>query len=120
MMPGNGRGRPLEQGAASNTTSPATGFALDYKAVGLVHVDPLDEIAHHVDGTFVLVVKVTGGKYRRRCLLTAAAAEKAARNAIEAGHNAEVYLAELMKPLWKLSAPTPPDLFGDVDGSWSE
>jgi hypothetical protein len=28
-MPGNGRGRPLERGAASNTTSPATGFAGD-------------------------------------------------------------------------------------------
>lgn len=28
-MPGNGRGRSLEQGAASNTTSPATGFAVD-------------------------------------------------------------------------------------------
>jgi hypothetical protein len=63
---------------------------------------PLDEIAHHVDGTFVLVVKVTGGKYRRRCFLSAASAEKAARNALEAGHNATVYLAEL-KPLWKLA-----------------
>jgi hypothetical protein len=64
--------------------------------------DPLDEIAHHVDGTFVLVVKVTGGKYRRRCFLSAASAERAARNALEAGHNAEVFLAEL-KPLWKLA-----------------
>jgi hypothetical protein len=64
--------------------------------------DPLDEIARHVDGTFVLVVKVAGGKYRRRCFLSAASAEKAARNALEAGHNATVYLAEL-KPLWKLA-----------------
>jgi hypothetical protein len=64
--------------------------------------DPLDEIAHHVDGTFVLVVKLTGGKYRRRCFLTAASAERAARNATAAGHNAQVYLAEL-KPLWKLA-----------------
>ena len=117
-MPGNGRGRPLEQGAASNTTSPATGFAVDYRAVGLIHVDPLDEIAQHVDGTFVVVVKVSGGKYRRRCFLSAASAEKAARNALEAGHNATVYLAEL-KPLWKLSAPTPPDLFSE-DGAWPE
>jgi hypothetical protein len=101
-MPGNGRGRPLQQGAASNTTSPATGFAVNSKPAGLVHVDPLDEIAHHVDGTFILVVKVTGGKYRRRCFLSAASAEKAARNALEAGHNATVYLAEL-KPLWKLA-----------------
>jgi hypothetical protein len=101
-MPGNGRGRPLQQGAASNTTSPATGFAVNSKPAGLVHVDPLDEIAHHVDGTFILVVKVTGGKYRRRWFLSAASAEKAARNALEAGHNATVYLAEL-KPLWKLA-----------------
>jgi hypothetical protein len=98
MMPGNGRGRPLEQGAASNTTSPATGFAVDSKPSGLLPVsNPLDEITHHVDGTFVLVVKVTG-KYRRRCFLSAASAERAARNALEAGHNAEVFLAEL-KPL---------------------
>jgi hypothetical protein len=45
----------------------------------LTAVNPLDEIAHHVDGTFVLVVKVTGGKHRRRCFLSAASAEKAAR-----------------------------------------
>jgi hypothetical protein len=101
-MPGNVRGRLLEQEAASNTPSPATGFAVDSKPAGLVHVDPLDEIAQHVDGTFVLVVKVTGGKYRRRCFLSAASAEKAARNALEAGHNATVYLAEL-KPLWRLA-----------------
>ena len=97
-----GRGRPLEQGAASNTTSPVTSFVHDYKAVGLVHVHPLDEIAAHVDGTFVLIVRVTGGKYRRRCFLSAASAEKAARNALEAGYNATVYLAEL-KPLWRLA-----------------
>jgi hypothetical protein len=51
---------------------------------------------------FVLVVRVTGGHYRRRCFLTAAAAERAARNAQAAGHNAEVFLAEL-KPLWRLT-----------------
>ena len=101
-MPGNVRGRLLEQEAASNTPSPATGFAVDSKPAGLVHVDPPDEIAHHVDGTFVLVVKVTGGKYRRRCFLSAASAEKAARNALEAGHDATVFLAEL-KPLWRLT-----------------
>jgi len=65
--------------------------------------DSLDEIAHHVDGTFVLVVKVTGGKYRRRCFLSAASAEKAARNALEAGHSAAPY----DKP-WP---PNPPDFF---------
>jgi hypothetical protein len=64
-------------------------------------VDPLNEIAAHVDGTFV-VVATTGGKYRRRCFLTAAAAEGAATNALATGHDAKVFLAEL-KPLWRLS-----------------
>jgi hypothetical protein len=64
--------------------------------------DPLDEIAQQVDGAFVLVVKVTGGRYRRRCFMTAASAERAACNALAAGHTATIYLAEL-KPLWKLT-----------------
>jgi hypothetical protein len=62
----------------------------------------LDDLAKEIDGSFVVVVKLTGGKGRRRCFLTAAAAERAARNAQAAGHNATVYLAEL-KPLLKLS-----------------
>jgi hypothetical protein len=64
--------------------------------------DPLDEIAAHVDGTFVVVVHVAGDQYRRRCFLTAKAAERAARNAQAAGHNAQVFLAEL-RPLWRLT-----------------
>ena len=67
----------------------------------LTPIDPLDTIAAHVDGTFVLVVKVTAGKYRRRCFLTAAAAETAARRATDRGESATVYLVEL-RPLWKL------------------
>ncbi|GAA1428488.1 hypothetical protein GCM10009616_08200 [Microlunatus lacustris] len=63
--------------------------------------DVLDEIAQHVGGTFVLVVEISSGRYRRRCFLTAAAAEKAASKALAGGHNATVYLAEL-KPLWRL------------------
>jgi hypothetical protein len=68
----------------------------------LLPVDPPDAIAQHIDGVFVLVVKVTGGKYRRRCFLSAASAEKAARNALDAGNTAVVFLAEL-KPLWRLA-----------------
>jgi hypothetical protein len=49
------------------------------KARLLPLTDPLDDIAHHVDGAFVLVVKVSGGRYRRRCFLTACSAERAAR-----------------------------------------
>lgn len=67
--------------------------------------DPLDEIAKHVDGCFVVVVRVSGGTYRRRCFLTAASAERAARNALDAGHDAQVYLAQL-KPLWRLTGGT--------------
>jgi hypothetical protein len=66
---------------------------------------PLDQIARHVDGTFVLVVRTTDDRYRRRCFLSAGSAERAARNAQAAGHNAEVYLAEL-KPLWRLTGGT--------------
>ena len=65
-------------------------------------LNPLDDIARHVDGTFVVVVKVTGGRYRRRCFLTAASAQRAADRAIQRGETATVYLAEL-KPLWKLA-----------------
>jgi hypothetical protein len=84
------------------TTAPWAGAA-DGGNPSLAPADPLDELAQHVDGSFVLVVKVTGSRYRRRCFLSAAAAERAAHNALEAGHNAEVYLAEL-KPLWRLKA----------------
>jgi hypothetical protein len=65
----------------------------------------LDEIARHVDGTFVVVVETTGGKYRR-CFLTVKAAEDTARRATERGENATVYLAEL-QPLWKLQGGGP-------------
>ena len=61
----------------------------------------LDALAAHVDGAFVVVVKVNGPRYRRRCYLTAAAAENAARKAVERGENATVYMAEL-KPLFRL------------------
>lgn len=60
-----------------------------------------DEIAAHVDGTFVLVVKVTGGRYRRRTFLTAKAAQDAARRAQARGENAVVILAEL-RPVYRV------------------
>jgi len=62
---------------------------------------PLDDIARHVDGAFVVVVETTGGKYRRRCFLTAASAQRAAERALDRGESATVYMAQL-KPLWKL------------------
>jgi hypothetical protein len=94
MNPEVRRRRPSQETPSLKIASPS-----------LAPTDPLDEIAAHVDGTFVLVVKVTGGEYRRRCFLTAASAQRAARNAQAAGHNATIYLAEL-KPLWKLAGGT--------------
>lgn len=60
-----------------------------------------DEIARHVDGALVVVVEVSYGKYRRRCFLTAKAAERAVGNARRRGQSARVYLAEL-KPLYRV------------------
>ena len=64
-------------------------------------VDAWDEFARYVDGTFVVVVLLTGGKYRRRAYLTVRAAQNAARRAQERGENAVVILSEL-KPLYRL------------------
>jgi hypothetical protein len=88
-----------------NAKSPAGNGALetDGEKVNptLTPLGGLDAVAAHVDGTFVVVVEVTDGKYRRRCFLTAASAERAAARATDRGENATVYLAEL-KPLWKI------------------
>ncbi|MGH3484740.1 MAG: hypothetical protein ACRDPQ_16095 [Nocardioidaceae bacterium] len=84
----NGRSRPEAAPETAGKTSEPT-------------LTPLDDVARHVDGAFVLVVHVTGGKYRRRCFLTAAAAEAAVQRATDRGEIATVYLAEL-KPLWKV------------------
>jgi hypothetical protein len=98
-MPPNDNARRVGAGAINTNQDPGDGISA---SPSLIHVDPRDEIAQHVDDTFVVVVKVTGGKYRRRCFLSSASAEKAARNALEAGHDATVFLAEL-KPPWKLA-----------------
>lgn len=60
-----------------------------------------DEFAAHVDGTFVVLVKLSGGRFRRRCYLTVKAAEDAARRAQLRGENAVVILAEL-RPLYRI------------------
>jgi hypothetical protein len=94
MPPRSREGRPTK-GPAPEIAATASESSL------LETVDSLDAIAHHVDGAFVVVVEATGGKYKRRCYLTAKAAENAAGRATLRGENATVYLAEL-KPLWKL------------------
>lgn len=55
----------------------------------------LDAMAEHINGALVVVVVTPAGRYRRRVFLTAAAAERAVRNAEARGHSAEVFLAEL-------------------------
>jgi hypothetical protein len=64
-------------------------------------LEPLDAIAHHIDGSFVVCVEVAAGRYRRRCYLSAKAAESAVQRATGRGDNATVYLAEL-KPLFRV------------------
>lgn len=95
MSPGTRKGCPGGGTPSLNLAHPS-----------LVTVDDvLDELAIHVSGTFVLVVETKAGRFRRRAFLTAAAAEKAARRSLAAGHPAEVYLAEL-RPLWRLDTGT--------------
>lgn len=62
----------------------------------------LDDLANVVDGTFVVVVEHPGAKYRRRCFLSAASAQRSARAAQARGLNSTVYMAEL-KPLWRIT-----------------
>ena len=99
-MPPDRELRPQADNLEASKSKVATG--------SLDSLTALDDIARHVDGTFVVVVKVTGGKYRRRCFLTAASAQRAADRPVERGESATVYLAEL-KPLWKLTGSDPRD-----------
>jgi hypothetical protein len=72
------RGCPRQEAASQKLAS---------RSLVPISSDPLDDLAEHIDGAFVVVV---------------AAAERAARSAQAAGHNATVFLAEL-KPLWRLA-----------------
>lgn len=96
----NGRPTRAKVEAASVSTAIKDGSTLPLRSDALAD---LDSLAAHVDGTFVVVVKVNTGRYRRRCYLTAKAAENAASKATERGETATVYLAEL-KPLWRVVA----------------
>lgn len=64
-------------------------------------LSPLDEMAEQITGSFVVVVETRGSKFRRRCYLTANAAQAAADRATDRGDTATVYLAAL-QPLWKI------------------
>jgi hypothetical protein len=100
-QPDNDEGRPLA-GPPSNVNNTDSHIV----PLGTDVLRELDALAAHVDGAFVVVVKVNGPRYRRRCYLTAKAAENAARKAVERGEAATVYMAEL-KPLWRVSGYLP-------------
>lgn len=55
----------------------------------------LDAMLDHISGVLVVVVEVAEGRFRRRCYLSAAAAERAARRAVDQGQEASVYVAQL-------------------------
>ena len=94
-MPPDRELRPQADDLEASKSKVATG--------SLDSLTALDDIARHVDGTFVVVVKVSGPepKYRRRCFMSAKSAENAVRRAVGRGETATVYLAEL-RPLWKV------------------
>lgn len=95
------RRRPRQE---SGATTPARKSLPSIEALAcgcLEDVGHLDDLARAIDGAFVVVVKVTGGKYRRRTFLTVASAQRAADNARALGHTATIYLSEL-RPLWRV------------------
>lgn len=96
-------GPPAEGNQHRGASKPEGRVTVEHSStrVEVTDLAELDVLATRVDGSFVLVVKVTGGTYRRRCFLTAASAQRAAERAIARGENATVYLAEL-KPLYRL------------------
>ena len=55
-----------------------------------------EAMAAQLDGALVLVVRTPAGRFRRRCFLAVASAERAADRARAAGHHAEVVLCQLV------------------------
>lgn len=49
----------------------------------------------HFDGAYAVVVELNRDRYRRKLFLTLGAAERAAKRARSAGHDAEVLLVRL-------------------------
>lgn len=95
------KGAPRSAGSAPSEWSGRPVPSVTPHAAGSSTLAELDVLAEQVAGAFVLVVHVTGGRYRRRCFLTAASAQRAADRALARGENATVYLAEL-RPLYRL------------------
>lgn len=96
LTPEIDRGRPGEEAASNVVPTDLHSVSLTRDVLG-----ELDALAAHVDGAFVVVVKVNGARYRRRCYLTAKAAESASQKAVARGEDVVVYMAEL-KPLWRI------------------
>lgn len=90
--------RPSQQINGSHATASVSPLP---DIADLLRAEDWDKIAEHIDGAYVLLVKTTAGRYRRRCFLTVASAERAVQRAQERGENAVVVLAEL-KPLYRV------------------
>ncbi len=88
--------RPSGQTGAAEISGAADGSSLPQDAAGW------DDVAAHIDGAFVLLVKTAAGRYRRRCFLTCASAERAARRANDRGEAAWIVLAQL-KPVYRVA-----------------
>ena len=74
--------------------------------------DAADEYARHVDGAFIAVVRVAGGRYRRRSFFTLKAAENAVRNARARGQSAKIVFAELRSG-FIVSRAAQPELYAE-------
>jgi hypothetical protein len=92
---GNSEGRPAGTGPTSislNATNTSRVIESGEK---------LQELAEHIDGAFVVLLRYPSGRHHRRCFLTLKAAEHAAVLALSRGQSVEVVLAEL-KPLYRV------------------
>ena len=96
------RGGPRAARTASKTAAakPPSLTIVEPEPVG----EPFDEWARRLDGAFVVLVRINEGRYRRRIYCTVNAAERAAHNAQQRGHEVVVYLAKV-SPLYVLRGP---------------
>lgn len=82
----------------SGTTEAAPNNKINATSEDKVSIpDPggLDAMLDHIAGALVVVVEVAEDRHRRRVYLSAAAAERAARRAVDQGREASVFVAQL-------------------------
>lgn len=103
-QPDTERIRPPEE--ADPNISTAIKIETNIPQSSVASADDWAELAAQVNGAFVCLVETSHGRYRRRAWMTLAPAERAARKAQDAGHNAVVILAELT-PLYRVDGGGP-------------